>query len=192
MRKLFCASWVVAFLSVATPPANAAEMRELTVDWQDEIYSILAIADLDAPIDAVRRVLVDVEHYHWITGAIRESTLLDRQDATEVTIYTRMEACFGPFCKEVEQVQRVNFSERNVIRLTSLPQYSDVKFGESFWQLEALDDGRTRITWSLQMEPDFWVPPLIGPALVRSGLREEGRDTIRGIEILANKPPYSR
>ena len=183
---------VVAFLLGMAPAAGAAEMRELTVDWQDDVYSILATADLDAPIDAVRRVLVDVEHYHWITGAIKESTLLDRQGPHEVTIYTRMEACFGPFCKEVEQVQRVNYSEPNVVRLTSLPKYSDVKSGVSEWRLAELDGNRTRITWSLTMEPDFWVPPLIGPALVRSGLRAEGRDTINGIETLANKPPYSR
>lgn len=184
--------WLSVLCLLACLPVQAAEMRELTVDWQDDVYSIMAVADLDAPLDAVRRVLLDVEHYHWITGAIRESTLLDRQGPRQVTIYTRMEACFGPFCKEVEQVQRVDFREDNLIRLTSLPKYSDVKLGESEWRIEPLPENRTRIAWRLRMEPDFWVPPLIGPALVRSGLREEGRDTINGIETLANKPPYSR
>lgn len=173
-------------------PAQSAEMRELDVNWEDGVYTVLAVAELDVPIDAVRRVLVDVAHYTWITGAIRESTILDRQSPQEVTIYTRMEACFGFFCKEVEQVQRVDYTDPAIVRLTSLPKYSDVKSGVSEWELSDLGDERTRITWRLSMEPDFWVPPLIGPALVRSGLREEGRDTINGIERLAGKPPYSR
>ncbi len=57
----------------------------------------------------------------------------------------------------------------------------------AIWTLTELPGGKTQMQWSLLFEPDFFVPPLIGPAVIKSGLREEGQDTVRGIEKLARE-----
>jgi hypothetical protein len=39
------------------------------------------------------------------------------------------------------------------------------------------------------VEPDFWIPPFIGPWLIERKLRSETLETVRNLERLANPAP---
>jgi hypothetical protein len=39
------------------------------------------------------------------------------------------------------------------------------------------------------VEPDFWIPPLIGPWLIKRKLLSETLETVDNLEQLAKNPP---
>ncbi|MGH8281731.1 MAG: hypothetical protein ACRERZ_06020, partial [Gammaproteobacteria bacterium] len=67
-----------------------------------------------------------------------------------------------------------------------IPQKSNVTSGSSSWHLEPEGDG-TRMHWEMTITPDFWIPPLIGPAFVEDEMRTQGQYTAEGVEKLARE-----
>jgi hypothetical protein len=167
--------------------SHAAEFDSIEVRRDDGIYTVHARARVDANINAVRAVVTDYNHMHWITGAVLKAETLDRPEPGVATVFVRSRACFSIFCKTIEQVQRADARDSDRVVFVTLPGRGDLKQGRSEWRLEEIDAGRTALTWDMLMEPDFWVPPLIGPGLIESGLADEGRDMINGIEKLAKE-----
>ncbi|MDX1455342.1 MAG: SRPBCC family protein [Gammaproteobacteria bacterium] len=177
-----------SFLLLLALPASSAEFETLEVSSADGVYRVEVVVVLDVPVEPVRRVLTDYDHLWWITGAIKTSQHLDSPTEGVHTVFTESRVCFLFFCKTIEQVQRVD--ETNPLHIVSraLPEYSDVKRSEAHWILEPLDgEQRTRMHWTLEMEPDFFIPPLIGPSVVKDALLEEGQASARGIEKLARE-----
>ncbi len=178
-----------AGLLLALLPASvvdAAEFESIDVRVEDDVYHVHAEAHIDAGMKAVRAVITDYDHMHWITGAVLESEVLERPAPGVAVVFVRTRACFSFFCKTIEQVQRVNARDANVI-VFETQAGGDLKQGRTEWRLREIGERRTRLTWDMTMEPDFWVPWLIGPGLITSGLADEGRDMINGIEKLANE-----
>ncbi|HEX7047662.1 MAG TPA: SRPBCC family protein [Gammaproteobacteria bacterium] len=176
---------LLAFLSAFS--TQAAEFENIDVSLENGVYRVHAQARIDAGIQAVRHVITDYNHMHWITGAVLKAEVLERPAPDVAIVFVRSRACFSIFCKTIEQVQRADSRDDDVIVFETLPERGDLKQGRSEWRLQKIGDGQTRLSWDMMMEPDFWVPWLIGPGLIQSGLADEGRDMINGIEKLANE-----
>ncbi len=181
------AALTVLLCSCAT--AGAAEFKSLEVRYQDGVYQMQSEVLLDAPADEVLYVLTDYDHLTWITGAVLESQELDKPNADTTVFYMRIELCFAFFCQQVGQVLRSEEQREGdnvLLHATALPQYSDVEFSDTTWQILPATAG-TRLIWKTRMKPKFWLPPIIGPAIVESELREHAQYTAHGIEKLANE-----
>jgi len=72
------------------------------------------------------------------------------------------------------------------VRTETLPGQSNFKSSVSEWTLVPEGDG-TKMTYFLTMEPDFWVPPLIGPWVLKRRLERGGTGAINRIERLAQQ-----
>ena len=44
----------------------------------------------------------------------------------------------------------------------------------------------SRLIFFAALTPDFWVPPLIGPYIIKKKMREEAVETVLGLERLAS------
>ncbi len=174
-------AWTLLTLA---PLASAATFQSLAVDDHDGVYEIHADIRLGAPLRDVRYVIMDFDHLTRITGAIRESRLLARPAPDRWRVYTRTKACVMFFCRTIKQVQDVHVDADGAIVVEAEPANSNVRSSRTTWRLAA-EPGGTHMRWHMRMEPEFWVPPLIGPILLRHALREEGEATARGIEKLA-------
>ncbi len=177
----------LAPLMLLAAGSHAAEFGNIDVELDDGIYTVHAEARIDAGISAVRAVITDYNHMHWITGAVLKAETLERPERDVAIVFVESRACFSIFCKTIEQVQHADARDPSRIVVTTLPGRGDLKQGRTVWQLERIDAQSTKLSWDMLMEPDFWVPPLIGPGLIRSGLADEGRDMINGIEKLAKE-----
>ena len=71
------------------------------------------------------------------------------------------------------------------IHTTVVPALSDFRAGSSDWWLTAPAPGQTRIRFDYRIQPDFWIPPLLGTLLIKSLLRREAQRTIDTLEALA-------
>lgn len=174
--------------------ACAAQFHSVKVSRSGKIYSMAAQVYIDAPLPDVYRVLTDYNHLTRISGIIRKSHLVRRVDAQTAIVYTESRACVLFFCHTVRETQRVTENPPNDIHSEAIPAESNVKLAASTWHLQSEGSG-TLMQWSLSIEPEFWIPPLIGPALMEGELRAEGEYSARGIEKLAREwahlPPAS-
>lgn len=191
MRLLAVA--LILTLGVCTR-AYAAQFHALEISRDGDIYRLSADVYLDAPLPQVYRVLTDYNHLTRISRVIRRSRLLERPDAHTALVYMESRACVLFFCHTIKEIQKVTESPPGTLTAAAIPELSNVKHDESDWHLQAEGRG-TRMQWTLTIEPEFWIPPLIGPALVKSQLRAEGEFSARGIEKLARErahlPPAS-
>ena len=70
-----------------------------------------------------------------------------------------------------------------------VPGAGDIKAGRADWRFSAEGENTTRMVFDAEIEPDFWVPPLIGPYLIaRAWVRTPGefRGVVRRFDVLRN------
>jgi hypothetical protein len=177
----------VAFVGcAAAAPVSSAVIHELEVDRHRGRYELTADTHLAASAEAIYAVLVDYENGRFgrISSVYKESDYLEPAPDGTPMVYTLMEGCVMFFCKSMRRVERLEADPPNFIRTTALPEESDFTYSRSEWELEPVEGG-TRVTYRLIMEPDFWVPPVVGPWALKKTLLRGGTRAINRIERLA-------
>jgi hypothetical protein len=67
-----------------------------------------------------------------------------------------------------------------------VPERSDFKYSLSEWAFVPEGTG-TRVTYRMEMEPDFWLPPFVGPWFLKRTLLRGAPGAIDQIEALAQQ-----
>ena len=86
----------------------------------------------------------------------------------------------------MRRVERLEIVTPQFIRSRTVPERSDFKYTLSEWTFAAEGDG-TRVTYLMEMEPDFWLPPFVGPWFLKSTLLQGAPAAIDQIDLLAKK-----
>lgn len=174
----------IGFLSCAK--VLPATIQTIEIEHDDGIYRLVSTAFLAAPQEAVFDVLTDYERFGRISSTYTDYGFLEpAADGTPI-IYTTMEGCVLFFCVTMRRVERMEVDAPSSIRTDALPEQSDFKLSISEWTLEPEADG-TKMIYRLTMEPDFWIPPLIGPWALKQRLERGGRGAVNRIERLARE-----
>ena len=80
----------------------------------------------------------------------------------------------------MEKVETIHATAFREISTEAIPEQSDFIFNKSRWLLEGGDDG-THVTYEAEIEPDFWMPPLITKWAIQYKLRRSAE--LIGIRI---------
>jgi hypothetical protein len=180
---------LAVLLTVMSWCAVALEVERAEARYADQRYSFEMVATLDAPIDRIDAVLKDYAGYPALDPRILESRVLERPAANEVLLFTSLRACFGPVCRSVKRVERVQ--ERvHELHASTLPERSDVGYGETFTQLSNAGQ-RTRVIYRTTVSPDFWIPRFVGRRLMLNTLRDATLNMFGNIEQRAGVSPPS-
>ncbi len=164
--------------------ARAATLDSVVVTYDSGRYALEAEAYMDAPRESIFAVLVDYERIGRLSSAYKEYGFMDpAADGTPI-VFTRLEGCVLIFCRSLRRVERLEGDGPGYIRTVMLPEQSDFSFGIAQWWLEPEAMG-TRVTYHLEMEPDFWIPPVIGPWILQRRLKRGGSVAVGRIERLA-------
>jgi hypothetical protein len=67
-----------------------------------------------------------------------------------------------------------------------VPERSDFKYSTSEWKLEPEGTG-TKVTYRMDMEPSFWLPPFVGPWFLKRTLLHGAPSAVAKIEALAQQ-----
>jgi hypothetical protein len=166
--------------------AVAATLDTVTVSHDDGRYHLVAHSFMAAPPAAVRAVLLDFEDdaYSEISRVYKESGYLDAASDGTPIVYTRVEGCLLLFCRSMRRVERLEVVTPHFIRSRVVPEMSDFSYAMSEWTFEP-EAGGTRVLYRMSMEPDFWLPPFVGPMFLRRVLLRGGVDAVERIEELA-------
>ena len=186
MRAVRAAAALVALGAGAL--AAAATIDEFDIKKEKGIYYFEANVQLDATRESIYAVITDFDDnaYSRISGSYKESRYLEPAlDGTPI-VYTRMEGCAGRRCISFERTERLETDAPRWIKSTVLPEASDFKHATSEFVLEPAGDG-TKMIYRLEIEPDFFVPPLIGPWLLKRTVSKGALRAVARIEGLARE-----
>lgn len=177
--------WILPLLCTAAG-AGAVDFHSMQVSHTGDVYRMEADVHLAAPPAQVFQVLTDYEHLTRISASVVKSSVTQRFDGGAL-VYTDTRICALLICRHLRELQKLTEMPPLDLMSVVVPQTGDnVKVGSGSVHLEAEGDG-TRLVWQMSVQPDFWIPPLIGPALVSRSLRAEATRSAEGIERLARE-----
>lgn len=163
-------------------PAGTIERLETTHDGGR--YTVTFDVILDAPRDKVWQIMTDYERLPRVSKIIVESRILKREETNRHRVGVTLEACVLFFCKTVQRVVDIVAKPQTEITVTEDPASTHFRSAVERWRVGA-EDARTRLHYTAEVVPNFFIPPLIGPPVVKYFLRREIRITALAVEELA-------
>ena len=160
--------------------ASALTVSDLKVGHDDGHYQISATLSVAAPRAEVYRAATDFEALPRFNPSIKSTERIGHNELKSI-----MHLCAGFFCKTLTQVMRYRLRAPDAIDMQVVPEAGDLKSGFADWRFAAVGPRQTRMRFKAAIEPDFWVPPFVGPFLINRGMRRQVRVTGRAIEQLA-------
>lgn len=180
-------AFLLSVLPCLIPVASvgAADLLSISVKHEGARYHLESDTHFDAPPSAIFQVMTDFEHLDRVSKTIIESHYIEPDEDGTPLVFTRVRGCAMFICRSLIRVERLTLEAPYHIVTTAIPERSNVRFSESEWQLRDDDNGGTRVSYSLELEPGFWVPPLIGPLIIKRMLIKDGAEVAAKIEAMA-------
>ena len=175
---------LILILAAVPVFASAATLREVTVDHIDGTYVMHSEAWFDVGIEKIFALLLDWDQSTKFSSVVAESRNLEPAPDGRGRYYSLNRGCLWFFCKSFERYGYVEHEPLKFIQATADPDKSDFEVSDERWDFREEADG-TVVTYSFRMKPKFFIPPLIGPAILKSKLKNGGVNAIDRIEALA-------
>ena len=168
----------------AVSSAQSAEILSIDVGSEDGNYTMTSEAWFDASVEQVYEVYRYWDYATQFSSAIVESRDVEEDERGRPQFYIRNKGCILFFCQSFERRGYIESELEIVVRAFADPSVSDFHHSNESWQFVA-QDGGTIVTYNLSMRPKFWVPPGIGPYLIKRKLRKNGGRAVDRIELIA-------
>jgi hypothetical protein len=179
-------SQVLLAISLLIPAlVSAATIVHTEATHADGRYRVSFEVVLAAERSKVWQIMTDFEHLPRVSKVIVASRILKTEDANRQRVDVTFHACVLIFCKTMKKVVEIQEWPQHDILVTGDPAHSDFSYSVEHWRIVA-EGGQTRLSYSAEMVPHFFIPPLIGPWLVKSFLQREIKTTAIEVEALAS------
>lgn len=170
---------------------STATLRSVTVDRVEGVYVMHSEVWFDVSIDRIYGLFLDWGESTKFSSVVVESRNVEPDESGRPRYYSRNRACLWFFCKTFERHGFYSFEPLEYIEATVDPEKSDFHISDERWEFRE-EDGGTVIVYDLAMKPKFFIPPLIGPTLMKRKLKSGGTAAIDRIEAIAQEyPPYA-
>lgn len=166
-----------------TAAAEAAEVTTNAIARVGDRYEVAFDVRIAAPMDRLMHYLTDYANYSRYFHSIRESALLDSAPAAR-RVRLRLHACAWFFCRTLTFVKDVTETANGEIRAQIDPTLSDFAEATEYWRVTPVGD-ETRLEYRAALVPDFFVPPLIGPWLLKRQVHASLLSGAERLETLA-------
>jgi hypothetical protein len=163
-------------------PARAGDILSSDVTLEAGQYAVTIEAAINAPLNVVYHSITDYNNLATINPSIEESRVLLVMSPDRHRVRSVIKVCILVFCKRVVQVQDVTRVDARTVDAVTLPGDSDFRYGVARWQLTPAGEA-TRLHFTQEFIPDFWVPPIIGTWLIQRKLLQEVTETAMYIEV---------
>jgi hypothetical protein len=164
--------------------AFAADLRFIEVEREDDVYSLRSVAWFDTDTRSLYELLIDYDQFSKFTSAIVEARNLAADDSGRPGFYTRMEGCVLFWCQNLVRKGYLQLDPMVEIVAVTDPERSNFKLATERWQFRP-ENGGTLLIYEFDMQPDFWVPPVVGPYYIKRALRSGGARAVQRMEALA-------
>lgn len=175
---------LIALGSLAS--VRAAEIGEVAIERDGDRFQVRMQARLAVPPAQAYAAFTRFEDLPAINPAVREARIVDRSEGV-TRVETRLRVCIALFCPRFRMTQDMAggvAGEVLTLSASMVPELSDFRFGRGTWTFAPCEAG-TCLEFASELEPDFWIPPLIGTWMMRRTLRAQAVATSEGIERMA-------
>ena len=177
-----CCLWFAALLLGL--PATAAELRAVEVKKEGDRYHLISTTYFEATQSQLYNTLINFDKYPLFSSAFVEAENREPDEKGRPQFYTRMEGCALLFCKAYIRVGYLELQpEFDIVAIVD-PEQSNFAFSRERWQLSPEGEG-TIMIYNFEMEPGFWVPPIVGPFVIKRALKASGTNAVNRIEAVA-------
>ena len=173
-------------LILAPTISGAAELRSLSVEYEGGYYLMDTEVWFDVGQEAVFNVFLDWDLAVDFSSVIIEAKNVGPDEYGGMGFYIHNRGCILFFCKSARRNGSVTSEAYSIIRAVADPELSDFDLSEETWTFRTADNG-TIVRYELKMKPSFWIPPVIGPYLMKKKLRVDGSDAFNRIERIAQQ-----
>jgi Polyketide cyclase / dehydrase and lipid transport len=175
---------VAALLLPQGPPAAAAELRDIAVEKNGDRYHLSSTTYFNVTQSQLYNVLIDYDKYLLFSSAFVEAENRAPDGQGRPQFYTKMEGCVLLFCRAYIRVGHLELEPEHEIIAIVDPEQSNFDYSRERWQLVPDGEG-TILIYNFEMEPGFWVPPIVGPYVIKRALRSAGGNAVDRIEAVA-------
>ncbi|MEN8763051.1 MAG: hypothetical protein ABF290_11515 [Thiogranum sp.] len=176
---------------LCSAPAAAGTIHNAAVTYQSGSFIVEVDALLDVAESRARAVLTDYQHLERFIPAVERSEILNTREPGNYRLRSVTQTCLWFYCKRLTRVQDLVEAHDGSITAIVVPEQSDFSYGTmhlNLWQEVA----GTRILVRSEAAPDVWIPPLLGPWLIKRALRAEAVQTVYNLERMAAEAPLPR
>lgn len=166
--------------------AQALALVKSDIEHAHNHYLVEFEVVIDAPFEAVRARMIDYAHLDQLSPLVIQSRVLETFAGNRQRLELVMRACVLFLCKTVKRVTDVTLENNGDIVTNALPELSDFSQADERWRITS-ERARTRIQYRAEIVPSFFVPPLIGPAILKYKLRSELRTLAERLERMAGQ-----
>ena len=169
-------------------PAWAGWPTKIAVSAHGDHFRMSLDMMLRAPVRRVWQVITDYADIKRLNPAVKRATVIRRDGLTLLRMHIR--SCVLFICFPVTQTEAMTASGHVWVRGVIIPQLSSFRSGYSQWRLQAVAGG-TKARFEAALTPSFYIPPLIGPWMIRRKLHDEMRKTASRLRAWVDaKTPY--
>ncbi len=177
--------WPILLTLLLPVVAGAAEMRTLHVAHEGKRYVMQSEAVFDVGLEVLYEVFLDYELSPQFSSWIVDARNVEREDGKR-GYFIQNRGCLMFLCQTTVREGLVEYVPFERIDAIADPALSDFEVSNERWTFRE-EDGATIVTYHMEMVPKFWVPPVIGPMVIKRKLRSSGGDALDRIEELAQR-----
>lgn len=173
-----------------TVPVRAAEVLAVRVTRHRATFVITMRLALDAPPRAIFAAMRDYAALPRYDPDLRRVHVEPTAEANRVRLFAAVHACVLIFCKTLQQEQIMTATPNahgGVLRAVLVSGSGDFRAGQARWNVHPCP-GRSAASCldaRIELRPAFWVPPVIGPWILRHKVTEQARHYGEGLEHIA-------
>ena len=191
-KRLESGLWLACAMSWFATQAQAAQVLDVHVTRDGGRFVIGMHITIDAPPPTVFRALQDYSAMMRYNPDLRSVRIQSTAVPGRVRLFTAVHTCVLIFCKTMHQEQimtAVADADGGVLEAELLPRGGDFKAGSGRWTVGPCPGpttaAETCLDARIELVPAFWVPPIIGPWVIRRKMVEEANRTGAGLELVA-------
>ena len=175
----------VVFQCCVIQQVYSGEIKTATVQYKNDIYTISFDARLAASQADVYRIVTDYNRLDRLNDIIVTSALLTKPGVSPAKRQIKLHVCILIYCRQGTLVETVTEYNLDTIFAIIIPEESDIDFAESHWQVISLGKHSTQFSLTSQLRLGFWIPPVIGPWLIKKKMISELSIMVDRLELLA-------
>lgn len=181
--------WIIIFLLalVGVRCVMAFDIDDLRITKQGRAYQVQMTFGTTASAHQILAVLTDYGFPDRLDPEVTKREVISRHRGV-TRVRTEIRGCVFIFCKDIGFTLDVTVVAGN-IQADIVPDESDFRFGYFHWSVTSSDNGGSYIVFESVMEPDFFIPPLVGGILVRKMLRQKILAIVENLESEAAREP---
>lgn len=179
-------SVIILFCIITFPVYSfSGTITKNNISYKGGVYTSHTSATLNAPYDKIYAILTDYNNLTKLSSQITDSRILQSSNNI-IKVRTVTEDCLLFFCVEMINTQHMkDDGQGNIVGIT-IPEASDFKHGNMHWKIKKVNDNLTEISMDGEFAPSFFIPPLIGPMVIKMKVKEQTEVSIQKIEEIAN------